>query len=177
MRLLLSRGMFFGVVIASFTVASIAMAEVANRYGGQVILLSKRPPSRWANDGIFHRFVAQHKVGSVSDGEDGNWRVEYMGFFRRAVNDREVTVRFYNAGDRSGRYLTSYTLYLSDMRQRIVGGNVTLERPDFQPNQYYKITVASRGKTLAQLTKFALTGKQAKRSGEVNFSVEDTRGH
>lgn len=164
------------VVVASITVASIAMAEVANRYGGQIILFNKRPPSRWANDGVFHRFVAQHKTASVNENEDGDWRIEYMGFFRRPVGDREVTIRFYNAQDRSGQYLTSYTLYLSDPRQRVVGGAVTLERPDFQPNRYYKITIANRGKTLAQLSKCALTGQEAKRSGEVNFSVEDTRG-
>jgi hypothetical protein len=168
--------MFIIIIAASFTVVSMAMAEVANRYGGRVLLFSKRPPSRWANDGVFHRFVNQHKINSVDENDEGEWRVEYMAFFRRAVNDREVTVRFYNAGDASGRYLTSYTLYLNDLRQRIVGGNVTLERPDFQPNRYYKITVANRGKTLAQLTKFALTGQEVKRSGEVNFSVEDTRG-
>lgn len=177
MRFIVTRGFPLLVVIASITVASLAMAEVANRYGGQVLLFNKRPPSRWANDGVFHRFVSQHKVMSVNEQENGNWRIEYMAFFKRPVNDREVTVRFYNAQDSSGRYLTSYTLYLNDMRQRIVGGAVTLERPDFQPNRYYKITVANQGRTLAQLTKFALTGTEPERNGEVNFTLEETRGH
>jgi hypothetical protein len=164
------------IVAAALLVAAVATAEVANSYAGQVILFSKRPPSRWNNDSVFHAFVRANRINTVQDGANGNWRIEYMAFFKRPVGDREVSVRFFDANDTSGRYLTSYELYLDDPRQRIAGGSVDLERPDFQPNRYYKIVVASQGKTLAQLTKFALVGKEPERSGEVNFTVEDTRG-
>ena len=173
MRILMSRVLAIAVVVSMVAVAAVALAEVANRYAGQVLLFNKRPPTRWANDGVFHRFVRAHKTGAVAAGDDGNWRVEYMAFFRRSVGDREVSVRFYNANDTSGQYLTSYTLYLNDPRQRIVGGKVTLERPDFQPNRYYKITVASKGKTLARLNKFALTGDEPERSGVVDFTQDE----
>ena len=95
------------------------------------------------------------------------------GPYEFPVGDREVTVRFYNANDRSGRYLTSYTLYLNDPRQRIVGGNVSLEQPAFRPNNYYSIKVASKGRTLAQLTKFAVIGKEPERTGVVDFTQDE----
>jgi hypothetical protein len=164
------------LVAAALLVAAVATAEVANSYAGQVILFSKRPPTRWNNDSVFHAFVRANRINTVQDNDRGNWRIEYMAFFKRPVGDREVSVRFFDANDTTGRYITAYELYLDDPRQRIAGGAVDLERPEFQPNRYYRIVVASKGKTLAQLTKFALVGKEAERSGEVNFSVEDTRG-
>lgn len=173
MRNMWTKAFALSVIIVSVAITSAALAEVANRYAGQVILFTKRPPTRWANDGVFHRFVARHKTGSVTEDENKVWNVEYMAFFRRPVGDREVTTRFYDAMDRSGRYLTSYTLYLNDPRQRVVGGKVRLERPDFRPNKYYKITVTSRGRTLAQLNKFALIGEEPERSGVVDFTEDE----
>jgi hypothetical protein len=176
MSTLINRVLAVSVAVALATVvAAVATAEVANTYAGQVILFSKRPPTRWASDGVFHSFVRAHRITTVRENAEGNWDIEYMGFFKRAVGDREVSVRFFDAQDTSGRYITSYTLYLDDPRQRVVGGSVELERPEFQPNRYYKIIVASQGKTLASLTKLALIGKEPERSGEVNFTVEDTK--
>lgn len=157
-------------------VGAAAVAEVANRYAGRVLLFDARPPSRWANDGVFHRFVSLHSVRGVEAGEDGIWEVEYMAFFRRAVGDREVSVRFYDANERSDRYVAAYTLYLADPQQRIVGGRARLEQPDFQPNRYYSISVVSRGQAMARLDRFALIGDEPERSGEVVFTDEDTRG-
>jgi hypothetical protein len=173
MRNLWTKTFAIGAIILSLAITSAALAEVANRYAGQVILLTKRPPSRWANDAIFYRFIAQHKTGGITEDANKVWNVEYMAFFRSPVGDREVTTRFYDANDRSGRYLTSYTLYLNDPRQRVVGSKVRLERPDFQPNRYYKVTVASRGRTLAQLNKFALIGEEPERSGVVDFTEDE----
>ena len=172
MRVWLNRALAVAVALATISLASAALANVASRYAGRVLIFDKRPPSRWANDGIFHRFVARHKTLSVDENDDGEWRFEYMAFFRRPVGDREVTIRFYDAEDRNGRYLASYTLYLNDPRDRIVGGRATLEQPDFQPNHYYKISVANRGRTLARLTKFAITGEEPERSGEVDFTQD-----
>lgn len=177
MSKLVNRVLMIGTLVAvALLVAAVATAEVANAYAGQVILFSKRPPSRWNSDSVFHAFVRANRINTVQDNEQGNWRIEYMAFFKRPVGDREVSVRFFDANDTSGRYITAYELYLDDPRQRIAGGAVDLNRPEFQPNRYYKIAVASKGQTLATLTKFALVGKEPERSGEVNFTVEDTRG-
>lgn len=166
----------FLVVVAIFLVGASALGEVANRYSGRVILFNKRPPTRWANDGVFHRFVNLHKVGGIEENDEGEWVIEYMAFFGRPVGDREVSVRFYDATSRSGQYITAYTLYLNDPRQRIVGGRARLERPEFQPNHYYAIKVATKGRTIAKLTKFALIGEEPERSGEVIFSDDEARG-
>lgn len=163
---------------AILLIGGVAVAEVANRYAGRVILFDQRPPSRWANDGVFHRFVRQHSTRGIEADEEGNWTVEYMAFFRRPVGDREVTVRFYDAQQQSDRYITSYTLYLNNPRQRIVGGRAQLRpRDGFEPNHYYSISVASRGRVLARLDRFALTGDEPERTGEVNFTDEEARGH
>ncbi len=176
MKGIVIKGLAVIIAIASLAVTTVALANVANRYAGRVILFNRRPPTQWASDGVFHTFVRQHKTGGIAAGEDGKWQIEYMAFFRRPVGDREVQVRFFDANDSSGRYITSYTLYLGDPRDRIVGGSARLEQPDFRPNRYYKISVASRGKVIARHKRFALTGDEPERSGEVNFSIEDTRG-
>jgi hypothetical protein len=170
----------FPVYLVALTLAILtataALADVANRYAGQVLIFNRRPPSSWRSDGVFHNFVRQYKTTRVQQREDGNWDVEYMAFFRGPVGDREVTIRFFDAADRSSRYVASYTLYLQDPRQRIVGGRARLERPDFQPNRQYRVAVANRGRTLAKLRSVALIGQEPERSGEVNFSIEETRG-
>ena len=174
MNLWLNRVLPVLIVAAAMAATTAALANVANRYAGQVIIFDKRPPSHWANDRIFYRFVAQHKIGGVQEEEpNGNWRFEYMAFFRRSVGDREVSVRFYDANVRNGRYLASYTLYLNDPRDRIVGGLARLERPDFQPNHYYSIKVVNRGNVLARLNKFALLGTEPERTGVVDFTQDE----
>jgi len=166
----------FVVIVVGFLAGAPALGDVANTYAGRVILFNKRPPTRWANDGVFRRFVNIHKVGGIEENDEGEWVIEYMAFFRRPVGDREVSVRFYDAGNRSGQYITAYTLYLNDPRQRIVGGRARLSRPEFQPNRYYAIKVATKGRTIAKLTKFALIGEEPERSGEVIFSDDEARG-
>ncbi len=153
-----------------------ALANVANRYAGKVLLFKRRPPSTWRTASIFHQFVRNHRVNRIRAGDDGNWRFEYMAFFRRPINDREVQVLFYDANSRNERYINSYSLYLQDRQQRIVGGTARLERPDFRPNRYYRIVVTSRRRTVARLNRFVLIGDEEERSGRVDFSDEDTRG-
>lgn len=164
-------------LVAAAVVAGVpaALAEVANRYAGQVIIFDARPPSRWRTDSVFHRFVRAHRTNRIAAGDDGNWRIEYMAFFRRPVGDREVQVLFYDVHD-AERYISSYSLYLADPSQRIVGGNARLERPDFRPNRYYRIVVTSRRRTIATLDRFALVGDEPERSGRVDFTLEETRG-
>jgi hypothetical protein len=164
-------------ILTVLLLGGVAIAEVSGRYAGRVILFDARPPRQWANDGVFHRFVSQHSVRGVEAGESGTWEFEYMAFFRRPVGDREVSVRFFDAMSSDDQYLASYTLYLGDPQQRIVGGQARLRPEDgFRPNRYYTITVASRGTTLARLDRFALVGDEPERSGEVVFTDEDTRG-
>ena len=153
-----------------------ALAEVASRYAGQVILFDARPPSSWRTDAVFHGFVRAHRTNRLEAEEDGNWRVEYMAFFRRPLDDREVQVLFYDVHDASDRYIASYSLYLHTPNQRVVGGSARLDRPDFRPNRYYRVVVTSRRQTVAQLERFALVGDEPERTGRVDFSVEDTRG-
>jgi hypothetical protein len=162
-----------GVVLL---VGAAAVGEVANSYAGRVILFDARPPSQWANDAVFHRFVNQHSVRSVGADDNGSWEIEYMAFFRRVVGDREVSVRFYDSMESADRYIAAYTLYLGDPQQRIVGGRAELAPPEFRPNRYYSIVVVSRGQTLARHDRFALVGDEPERSGEVVFTDEEARG-
>jgi hypothetical protein len=161
-----------GIVLA----VPAALAEVAGRYAGQVIIFDARPPSRWANDSIFHSFVRAHRTNRVEADAEGNWHIEYMAFFRRPVDDREVQVLFYDVHDSAERYITSYSLYLSDRSQRVVGGSADLDRRDFRPNRYHRIVVTSRQQTIATLDRFALIGEEPQRSGRVDFTLEETRG-
>jgi hypothetical protein len=172
---IVARAVVFLAAIAVVTGVPGALAEVASRYAGQVILFDARPPSQWRTDGIFHAFVRQHRTNRIVAREDGNWSLEYMAFFRNPVGDREVQVLFYDVHE-AERYISSYSLYLQDPRDRVVGGSARLDRPDFRPNRYYRVIVTSRQRTIAELERFALIGDEPERTGRVDFTVEDTRG-
>lgn len=172
----MARALAVVVAVTVLLAVPMALAEVAGHYAGQVILFDARPPSSWRSDGIFHAFVRQHRTNRIVAGTDGNWNIEYMAFFRRPVGDREVQVLFYDVHERE-RYITSYSLYLRDPRDRVVGGSARLDRPDFQPNRYYRIVVTSRRTTVAELERFALIGDEPERSGRVDFTDDEARGH
>jgi hypothetical protein len=111
--------------------------------------------------------------------EKKEWIVYYTAYFKKPVNDLEVTLKTYDVSGGVGRLVESYEIYLDTRDQRVVNGRVNLKRGDdgsnYSPNSKIRMVLENRGRVLAQAT-FYLQGEGKKYTGKVEFTEEETQG-
>ncbi len=168
------------LIIPDFADAKRA-SRVERKFRGKILILKKRPPTRFKSQGAWIGWLNRHRKTMVWPDKkvkgQKQWKFEFMAFFRRKLNDVEVNVKFYDITN-AKRFIAADSFYLN-RGQTIFASNMVLERTEetFQPNRRYVMYIvgAKSKKTLAQ-AKFWLRGKGAVYSGKVEFSDEEARG-
>jgi hypothetical protein len=167
--------------LAALAVLALAAAPAVARnpedvFRGQVITSKKRLPS---SDKSASAYVARIKAARterfLEDRATQSWKIHYAAFFRRPLNDLEVTVRLYDVSSGGKKMIGSFEQYLDDRGARSVISNITLERKYVGVNRQVLIVIENRGAILST-GKFWIVGEGEKFSGKVDFSEEDTKG-
>ena len=152
--------------------------KVEDVFRGQVIVTTKRAPTRFANASAFVRFLQANKKKDLwpDKNKKDEWRYEFMAFFARPLNDIEVTIKFFDVTD-AKKFVAADTFYLPERGQRIFASSMTLNKPRFSVNRKYTMSVVSSKQQLqlASAT-FWLRGEKERYSGKVTFSDDDTKG-
>jgi hypothetical protein len=154
-------------------------AKPEDVFKGRIVLTNDRLPTRFASQGAFVSAVHRSSIDKVWPTEEkGNdvavWKLEYIAFFARPLNDNEITVKFWEIGGGSQKFVAGDEQYTRERGSRIFSASITVAKPEFDTNKQYLMTIESGSRVLAQ-TKFWLRGKGPKYSGKVEFSDEEAR--
>ena len=154
-------------------------AKPEDVFKGRIIIMENRLPMRFPSENAFIQAIHRASTDRVWPLEEkGNdhavWKFEYIAFFARPLNDNEITVKFWEIEGGSQRFIKGDEQYTREKGSRIFSASITVDKPDFETNKQYLMTIESGSRILAQ-TRFWLRGKGPKYSGKVEFSDEETR--
>ncbi|MCS6799588.1 MAG: hypothetical protein NZ898_13885 [Myxococcota bacterium] len=102
------------------------------------------------------------------------WLAEMILAFNAPPGDLEFHVLFYDTQDGPRRFVEDMTTLVNDRRQKTFVQRLRLERPRFRPNRRMDLVVTVRRQEVATRS-FQLLGEEVRRTGEVNFTEEETR--
>jgi hypothetical protein len=150
--------MLAAAFVAGLFVVVVAGEVIARRaedvFAGKVVVLKKRPPTRFKTADGFIGFLRTNAVQTVYADEDNTWNFETMAFFRKPLGDLEVDMVFFDvthgSSEDSRHFVDTYTQYTQDRNTRILSGKCKLIRPAFDANRSYEIVVQHQGDPLAK---------------------------
>ena len=170
------------VVLALGMVLFSSGAEAAKPedvFKGKIVITEKRLPSRFPSQGAFIQAVRRASTDRIWPIEEkGNdhavWKFEYIAFFAKPLNDNEITVKFWQIGMGSPRFVAADEQYTRERGTRIFSAAITVAKPEFETNKQYRMVLQSGRRIIAE-TMFWLRGKGPKYSGKVEFSDEEAK--
>jgi hypothetical protein len=174
----------FGLAVAAAAfMVQVSTADVAEAgrspekvFRGKIITAKKRLPLSAKSTGAYIKKLRSAKKTKFWENKTKkSWKIYYGAFFKRPLNDLEVTVNLYDITDGKRFLKGSFEQYLDSRGQKSIISNITIEREHFGVNRHIMMTVETRGKVLAT-GKFMILGEGPKYTGEVNFTEEETRG-
>jgi hypothetical protein len=154
-------------------------AKPEDVFKGRIVITENRLPTRFASEGAFVQAIHRSSIDKLWPTEEkGNdhavWKFEYIAFFARPLNDNEITVKFWELGSGSPRFVAGDEQYTRERGSRIFSAAITVAKPEFDVNKQYRMTIESGSRVIAE-TKFWLRGKGPKYSGKVEFSDEEAK--
>lgn len=166
------------VVAVSLLAGPESPVEAGSR--GRIYILKKRLPFRLRSRGALHHFVRKNHTTQVWPEKKNKkkWRLEFFAFFKRAVNDREVKVRFYDVthGTLNKQFIEGDSIYLQKRGQGELSSSFDLERGRFKINQKILMYIVDARRRLLASATFWLRGKGEVYSGRVTFSDKEASG-
>ena len=106
--------------------------------------------------------------------EERRWLGNMVVSFNAPPGDLEYHALFYDVTDGARDFVDDMAIYLNGRDQRTYVQRLNLARPRFRPNRRYELVITVRRAEVGS-TRFETRGEEPRRSGQVDFSVEDTR--
>ena len=145
----------------------------ADPFDGKIVTSDKRiPTSANSKKEYFGKLRKQSKSSFWEDKATKGWKIHFAAFFKKPLNDLEVTIKLYDESKGGRRLLAAFEQYLDGRGQKTITSYLTLERAKVGVNRNIVMVVENRGRTLAT-GKFKLLGEAEKYSGKVEFSDEE----
>lgn len=163
-------------VLFAFVLGSTAEARnPADVFRGKVITAKKPIPTRAKSKRRYIRKVRKLKKRKFwEDEKKKEWKIYYAAYFRRPLNDLEVTIKLYDITGGKKHMITSFQQYVSRRGMRVLNSHIELERKFFGVNKRILMVVENRNRTLAA-TKFKILGEGPKYDGKVDFTGGDDK--
>jgi MYXO-CTERM domain-containing protein len=148
------------------------VGKAEKAFGGTVMVSTKQFPT-WATSVSAYiskvRKNAQKKF--QEDAAKKEWKIEFIAFFRKPLDDMEVSIRLYDVGRGQKRMVTSFDQFL-DRCATSYASSMTLKRENFGVNKSIVVTVESRRAGVIATGKFEILGKADRFTGKADFSDE-----
>lgn len=106
--------------------------------------------------------------------DDRHWLGNMVVAFNAPPGDLEYHALFYDVTDGARDFVDDMAIYLNGRDQRTYVQRLNLARPRFRPNRRYELVITVRRAEVGS-TRFETRGEEVRRSGQVDFSVDDTR--
>jgi MYXO-CTERM domain-containing protein len=148
------------------------IGKAEKTFGGTVLLSTKGFPT-WANSvNEYISKVRKNGQKKFQENEDKKeWKIEFIAFFRKPLDDMEVSIRLYDVGRGQKRMVTSFDQFL-DRCATSYASSMVLKREAFGVNKSIVVTVESRSAGVIATGKFEILGKADKFTGKADFSDE-----
>jgi len=177
---LYARSLAVVAVLIAVSVAVPPRAEAGRKpedvYAGKIITAKKRIPTSAKSTQAYISQLKKVKTDKfIEDKAKKEWRIYFAAFFKRPLNDLEVTVKFYDITTGPKHMIASFEQYLEGRGQRTLLSKAILERKFFGVNKLIYMTIENRGQVLAS-TKFKILGEGEKYSGKVDFTEDEAAG-
>lgn len=147
----------------------------ATPFKGKVITSHKRfPTTAKSKKAYFAKLRKQKRSKFQEDKKKKQWKVYFAAFFKKKLNDLEVTIKLYDVTGKQKVMKAGFEQYLDRRGQKEIISYLKLDRDKFGVNRRIEIQVVNRGRVLAK-GRFHILGEEEKYSGKVEFSKEDTK--
>jgi MYXO-CTERM domain-containing protein len=142
-------------------------------FGGKVLLSKKRFPN-WARSvNTYIGKIKKQRAKKFWENKDKKeWKIHFMAFFKRPLDDMEVTIKLYDVTTPPKRMLSAFEQYL-DRCSTSYSSHMTLKREDFGVNKEILITVGGRGNPVMASGKFKILGEAEKYTGKADFTADE----
>lgn len=159
----------------SLLISTLAVDHAEARgFAGKIVTSDKRiPTSAKSKKAYYAKLRKQSRDKFWENKEKKQWKIYYAAFFKRPLNDLEVTVKIYDMTE-GRRLVAAYEQWLQTRGQKEIISFIKLDREKFGVNRQILMTVENRGRVLAS-GKFKILGEAEKYSGKVDFSEEETK--
>ena len=154
-------------------------ADAQGRLRAQAFMTQARVPRGLDERGLLS-FVRHNRTARLQEVTDRplaerDWRANLVVKFNRPLGDLEYHVLFYDVHDGPRRFVDDLTTYVGDRTQRTFLQRIRLRRPRYGPNRNMEGVVTVRRQEVTTF-RFGLIGEEIRRSGEVDFTDEETEG-
>ena len=167
LRLLVATAVAFAMGSAAET------ADAANPekvFRGQVITSKKRLPTSAKSKSAYVKKLRKAKATKFQENKaTKSWKIYFAAFFRKPLNDLEITVKLYDVTTGRRHLVNSFEQYTEGRGQMTLISSIKLEREYFGVNKKIMIVMENRKSVLAQGT-FHILGEAEKHSGSVDFT-------
>lgn len=141
-------------------------------FGGQVLVSKKGFPTWATSVSSYISKVRKNNEKKFWEDEDKKqWKVEFIAFFKRPLDDMEVSIRLWDVSRGQKRMVSSFDQFL-DRCATSYASSMTLKREAFGVNKQIVVTVESRKAGVLATGKFEILGKADKFTGKADFSDE-----
>jgi hypothetical protein len=156
---------------------TISRAE-AQRLRAQVYVTQAAIP-RGLTEKALIGFARGHQARTMNESSeaaiaDRHWLGNMVVSFNAPPGDLEYHALFYDVTDGARNFVDDMAIYLNGRDQRTYVQRLNLARPRFRPNRRYELVITVRHAEVGN-TRFETRGEEPRHSGQVDFSVEDTR--
>lgn len=166
------------VSLASLLPQGLVSRAEAQRLRAQVYVTQAAIP-RGLSEKALIGFGRGHQARAMNESseatiEDRKWLGNMVVSFNAPPGDLEYHALFYDVTDGARTFVDDMAIYLNGRDQRTYVQRLNLARPRFRPNRRYELVITVRRAEVGR-TRFDTRGEEPRRSGQVDFSVEDTR--
>ena len=145
-------------------------------FDGKIVTSHKRiPTTAKSKKAYFSKLRKQKRIQFQENKETKQWKIYYAAFFRKPLNDLEVTIKLYDVTDKKRHLKVSYETFLSSRGQENLISHIKLDREQFGVNREIWMVIEKRGRKLAD-GKFKIVGEAEKYKGVVEFTEEEANG-
>lgn len=171
MRFLLATGVMVALLFGHQQDAA-AKSTPEKVFRGQILTSNKRFPTSAKSVGAYISALKKNKKTKFEeDKKTKSWKIYIAAFFRKPLNDLEVTVKLFDITTGKRHLVNSFEQYTEGRGQTSLISHIKLEREFFGVNKKILIQMETRKAILAQGT-FHILGEEEKFSGKVDFTDE-----
>jgi hypothetical protein len=146
-------------------------------FGGEILTSDKVfPGSAKSAQAYIASLKKQRKDRFWEDKENKRWKVYYAAFFKRPLNDLEVTIKLWDVSAGSKQMIQAFEQYLDRRGETAIISHILLERRYFGVNKKILMTIETHQGAVLAAGDFQILGEGEKFSGKVDFSEDDTKG-
>lgn len=172
-------------IAALSAVLAVALGSFATTAGAQrgrlraTIYVTQASIPRGLSEKALIGFARGHASRQLNESsepqiENRHWLANMVASFSAPPGDLEYHALFYDMTDGTRNFVDDMAIYVHDRDQRTYVQRLNLGRPRFRPNRRYQLVITVRQQEVGN-TQFDTRGEEPRRSGQVDFSVEDTR--